>query len=234
MRDLRQDMTGLWHLARNLPAASGGRVILFIGAHSGAGTSSMAVSFAQLAASHSARMTWLVDLDIRHNPLYTAFSKGLIREAGRPLHALDASLGTEQIYSVPGRENDRAFARLLNAHQIEGQRLIVTRFRSDRLEAGQRLQLHTASGWWTALRQAAEWIVVDAPPASRSRAGLTFVSQADAVVLAVKADETPAAAVAELRRDVELHGGKVLGVVLNGVKNDAWICSRLFGPQKSG
>ncbi|MFN3961272.1 MAG: sugar kinase, partial [Parvularculaceae bacterium] len=85
-----------------------------------------------------------------------------------------------------------------------------------------------------AVRQGAEWIVVDAPPTNRSRAGLAFVSQADAVVLAVKADETPAAAVAELRRDVELHGGKVLGVVLNGVKNDAWICSRLFGPQKSG
>lgn len=229
MRDLRQDIAGIWHLASGMPAERGGRVILFIGAHAGEGTSSVAVAFAQLAASRAARMTWLVDLSIRKNPLYTAFSKGNVQGAGRPLHALDASLGTGQIYAVPGHEGDRAFGRLLNAHQIEGQRLLVTRFRSDRLAPGQRVQLRTAPDWWAALRRAADWVVVDAPPADQSQAGLAFVSQADGVVLVMKADETPAADVSALRRDVELHGGSVLGVVLNRVKEDARFVGRMEG-----
>lgn len=229
MRDVRQDIAGLWHLANSLPVDRGGRVILFIGAHAGEGVSSAAVSFAQLAAAHAARMTWLVDLGIRRNSLYTAYSKGIIKDAGRPMHALDASLGTDQIYSVPGHESDISYSRLLNAHQIEGQRLLVTRFRSDRLGPGQRVQLRTAPAWWTALRKAADWVVVDAPPAGQSRAGLAFVSQADGVVLVVKADATPAADVAALHRDVELHGGKVLGVVLNEVGRDACLAGRLLG-----
>lgn len=229
MRDLRQDIAGLWRLASGLPVDQGGRVILFIGAHADEGVSSVAVSFAQIAASHASRMTWLVDLSIRQNPLYAAFSKGIIKDAGRPMHALDASLGAEQIYAVPGHETERAFGRLLNAHQIEGQRLLVTRFRSDRLGPGQKVQLHTAPGWWAALRKAADWVVVDAPPVDQSRAGLAFVSQADGVVLVVKADATPAADVAALHRDVELHGGKVLGVVLNEVGRDACLVGRLLG-----
>lgn len=229
MRDLRQDIAGLWHLANGLPVDRGGRVILFIGAHPGEGVSSVAVSFAQLAASHAPRMTWLIDLNIRRNPLCTAFSKGIVKDAGRPMHALDASLGAEQIYAVPGHETERAFGRLLNAHQIEGQRLLVTRFRSDRLGPGQKVQLRTAPGWWAALRKAADWVVVDAPPVDQSRAGLAFVSQADGVVLVVKADGAPAADVAALRRDVELHGGKVLGVVLNQVGDDARVVGRLAG-----
>lgn len=229
MRDLKHDLTGLWHFAGGLPADRGGRVILFIGAHSGEGVSSVAVSFAQLAAAHAARMTWLVDLGIRRNHLYTSYSKGIVKDAGRPMHALDASLGTEQIYSVSGHETDVNYSRLLNAHQIEGQRLLVTRFRSDRLAPGQRVQLRTAPAWWAALRKAADWVVVDAPPAEESRAGLAFVSQADGVVLVVKADVTSATDVAALRRDVEIHGGKVLCVVLNEVGHDARLADRLFG-----
>lgn len=229
MRDLKQDLGGLWHLANGLPVDRGGRVILFIGTHAGEGVSSVAVSFAQLAAAQAARMTWLVDLSIRRNPLYTAYSKGIIKDAGRPMHALDASLGTEQIYSVPGHDGDISYSRLLNAHQIEGQRLLVTRFRSDRLAAGQRVQLRTAPAWWAALRKAADWVVVDAPPADQSRAGLAFVSQADGVVLVVKADATSAADAAALQRDVETHGGKVLAVVLNEVGRDARLAGRVFG-----
>jgi Mrp family chromosome partitioning ATPase len=230
MRDLRQDIAGIWRAAAALPAkAQTGRVILFLAAHAGEGTSSVAVSFAQIAAAHAARTAWLVDLDIRKNPLYTAFSRGIVRDAGRPLHALDASLGTEQVYALPGHENDKAFEKLFNAHQLEGQRLLVTRFRNDRLAPGQRVQLRTAPAWWAALRRAADWIVVDAPAADQSRAGLAFVSQADGVVLVVKADETPAGDVERLCRDVEAHGGRVIGAVMNRVRDDARLAGRLEG-----
>jgi Mrp family chromosome partitioning ATPase len=229
MHDLRQDLDGLWRLLSRTPSATGGRVILFTAARAGDGTSSVASSFARLAAEKSARATWLVDLDIRRNTQYTAFAQGMVHNAGRLGHALDASLGTEQIYVVPGHERDLACARLLNAHQIGDQRLLVTRFRVDKLPRAQAVQLRSAPGWWRALRKAADWAIIDAPSIDKSKAGLAFAGQADGVVLVVKADETPAAEVARLRQDVEAHGGEVIGVVMNRLRDDARIAGRLEG-----
>ena len=228
MRDLRQDLSSLWRIAVQVQPAKGGRVILFMSAHKGEGTSSVASSFAMIAASRSARTAWIVDLDIRRNYQYTSFAQGIVKDAGRPGRALDASLGAEQIYTVAGHESDLSYGKLLNAHQIEGQRLLVTRFRSDRLAPGQKVQLRTAPGWWSALLAAADWVIIDAPCLERTRAGLAFAGQADGVVLVVKADETPAADVAALRQEVEAHGGTVIGVVMNRLQDDARLAGR-FG-----
>lgn len=228
MRDLRQDLPSLLRIAAQVQPAKGGRVILFMSAHKGEGTSSVAASFAMIAASRAARTAWIVDLDIRRNHQYTSFTQGIVKDAGRPGHALDASLGAEQIYTVAGHEKDVSYGKLLNAHQIEGQRLLVTRFRSDRLAPGQKVQLRTAPGWWSALRAAADWVIIDAPCLERTRAGLAFAGQADGVVLVVKADDTPAADVTALRHDVEAHGGTVIGVVMNRVQDDARLAGR-FG-----
>jgi Mrp family chromosome partitioning ATPase len=229
MRDLRQDLTGLWRLVSQVASPKGGRIILFIAAHPGEGTSSVAASFALMAAARSAKTTWIVDLDLRRNSQYTAFAQGIIKDTGRPAHALDASLGADQIYSVAGHESDPAYGKLLNAHQIDGQRLLVTRFRNDRLAPGQRVQLKSSPGWWNALRAAADWIVIDAPAAARSRAGLVFAAQADGVVIVVKADETPAADVQALRQDIEVHGGRVIGIVMNRLQDDARLAGRFEG-----
>jgi MinD-like ATPase involved in chromosome partitioning or flagellar assembly len=226
MRDLRRDLASLWRHVSQMQPATGGRVVLFLSARKGEGTSSVAASFALMAASRAARTAWLVDLDIRRNYQYTSFAQGIIKDAGRPGHALDASLGAEQIYTVVGHETDVSYGKLLNAHQIDGLRLLVTRFRGDRLAAGQKVQLRAAPGWWSALRAAADWIVIDAPCLERTRAGLAFAAQADGVVLVVKADETAAADVAALRQDVEAHGGHVIGVVLNRIRDDAMLAAR--------
>lgn len=226
MRDLRQHLSGLWRAASQVEPATGARTILFLSAHKGEGTSSVAASFALMAASRAARTAWLVDLDIRRNYQYTSFAQGILKDTGRPGHALDASLGTEQIYTVAGHEADVSYGKLLNAHQIDGQRLLITRFRSDRLAPGQKVRLRPAPGWWAALRKAADWVVIDAPALERTRAGLSFVSQADAVVLVVKADDTSASDVSALRQDVEAQGGRVLGAVMNRIRDDALLAGR--------
>ncbi len=226
MRDLRQNLSGLWRAVSQVEPAAGGRTILFIAAHKGEGVSSVAASFALMAASRAARTAWLVDLDIRRNYQYTSFAQGIIKDVGRPGHALDASLGAEQIYTVAGHETDLSYGKLLNAHQIDGLRLLVTRFRSDRLAPGQKVRLRPAPGWWTALRAAADWAVIDAPALDRTRAGLSFVSQADAVVLVVQADTTAASDVAALRQDVEAQGGRVIGAVMNRIRDDALLAGQ--------
>lgn len=218
MLDLRHELSGLWHGAARLTPRSGARLVMFMSAHEGEGASSVAASFALMAAARAARMTWLIDLDLRENPLYTAFAKGKINGVGRPGHPLDASLGTAQIYSVPGAENDPAMRKLLTAHQIEDMRLLVTRFRNERLSPGQRVRMEPAPDWWMALRRSADWAVVDAPALSRSAAGLTFAPQMDGVVLVVEADRTSAGQVEDLRAAVESTGAAVIGVVMNRMK----------------
>lgn len=191
---------------------------MFMSASEGEGTSSVATSFALMAAMRSARMTWLVDLDLRGNPLYTAFSKGVFGGIGRPGHALDASLGVEQIYSVSGSEKVPAMSKLLTAHQIDGSRLLVTRFRNERLSPGQSVRMLAAPGWWGALRRSADWAIIDAPALARSAVGLTYAPLADGVVLVVQAEAAGAEEVEDLRAAVEAAGGSVLGVVMNRLK----------------
>lgn len=219
MRDLRQDLSGLWQAATRITPRSGGRVLMFMSAREGEGTTSVAASFALMAATRAARMTWLIDLDLRENPLYTAFSKGVISGVGRPGHPLDASLGAEQIYSVSGSEKVPAMTKLLTAHQIEGLRLLVTRFRNERLSPGQSVRMRAAPGWWEALRRSSDWAVIDAPALSRSAAGLIYAPLADGVVLVVQAETVGAEEVEDLRAAVEAAGGSVVGVVMNRLKS---------------
>lgn len=226
MLDLRQDLSGLWQAATRVTPRSGGRVLMFMAAREGEGTSSVAASFALMAAARAARMTWLIDLDLRENPLYTAFSKGILSGVGRPGHALDASLGVEQIYSVPGSEAVPALFKLLTAHQIDGLRLLVTRFRNERLAPGQRVRMQAAPGWWDALRRSADWAIIDAPALARSAAGLTYAPLVDGVVLVVQAEAAGAGEVEDLRAAVEAAGGTVVGVVMNRLKTGRTLWSR--------
>lgn len=216
MRDLRPHLQGIWPVLSRLAPAGGARVVQFMAARPGEGTSSLAASFGLMAAERSSRPAWLVDTDFAGNPLYNAFSKGRLGAApGRPGRPLDASLGTGQIYAIDGAGDDPALRKLLTVHQIEQSRLFVTRFRNERLSPGQTPRHVTAPDWWAALRRISEWAVIDAPALALSPLGLQYARMADGVVLVVRAETTPASEVAALRAGLEAAGAVILGVVLN-------------------
>ena len=65
MRDLREDLEPVWRAtARISPAEPGGRVLMFTSARVGEGVTSMAASFACMAARRAEKPVWLVDLDL--------------------------------------------------------------------------------------------------------------------------------------------------------------------------
>lgn len=232
MRDMRPDLGNLWRQSARLTSPSGGRAVMFIAARTGEGTTSMAASFALIAAKRARRMAWLVDLDLRRNNCLKAFQAGFAAGVGRPGRPYDASLGAPPIYSITPQTiavagNDNAPEKLLTVHQVEGERLMVTRFRNDRLRPGQRVAIRTQPRWWTALRSAADWIIVDAPALERSGAGLAIASQMDGVVLVVRAEETTAEDVMALKREVEAHGGSIVGVAMNAARGDARFADKL-------
>lgn len=226
MIDLRPDLATLWSVATRLRPMQGARSLMFVAACTGEGTSSMAASFALMAAEHAPRTAWLVDLDLMNNAAHHAFDKGFVGKVARPGRAYDASLGCAPIYelrpagAVPN-------AKLLTAHPATGTRLLVTRFRTERLAAGQRAYLRSHPNWWQALRRSTDWIVVDSPALGRSDVALEVAREVDGVVLVVQAETTSSEEVAEAQFAIESRGGRVIGVVLNRMRADARFAGRI-------
>jgi len=229
MRDLREDLEPMWRSATRLPSSStGGRVIMFASVLSGEGTTSVASSFACIAARRAEKSAWLVDLDLRRNPVFAGFEEGFARDIGRAGRAYDASLRQAPIYAVSPKQADKKQDKLLTAHDVEGLPLLITRFRNERLRAGQKAVLKASPQWWSAVRKIADWVIVDAPALDRSAAALNLAETVDAIVLVVEADRTRAADIAMARQDLQARGGKVLGVVMNKIGADARFIERFF------
>ena len=230
MKDLRDDILSLWRGAGQLPTTNGARAIQFIGEHPGEGATSVAASFAMLAAARTARTAWLVDLDLRRNAAFEGLSGKAFRKFGPFGKGYDASLRTVPFFSVtPGPKDPAASGPMLAAHRLGTTRLLVTRFRGEKLTPDHRLRLNGRPEWWTALRAATDWIVVDSPPVSETRAGLMVCRHMDAVVIVTSAKTGRAEGVRMLRQDIEAAGGQVLGVVLNEMSADARLIDRMLG-----
>lgn len=227
MRDLREDLDPIWRSATRLSARSNGaRIIMFTSAVRGEGVSSMAASFAALAARRSEKPVWLVDLDLRANPQFNAFKKGFARDIGRLGRTFDASLRQTPIFKISPRPADGRLDKLLTVNEVDGLSLLVTRFRGERLGAGQTVSLQPSPDWWQAVRQISGWIVIDAPALSQSSAAQTMASVTDGIVLVVAADHTTPAEVDGAQSELEARNGRVLGAVLNRVKADARLADR--------
>jgi len=227
MRDLRGDLGNVWRNVSRLTSKNGGgRTAMFVSARDGEGTSSAAASIALLAAKRAQKSVWLVDLDLRRNSVFKGFERGFAKGVGSPGRAFDASLRREQIYSIVPQLTTRGGDRLLTAHEIINTQLLVTRFRNEHLKKGQRVQVRTQPGWWTALRGITDWAIVDAPSLERSPAALAVASQMDGVFLVVEADSTSAEDVIGARREIEAHGGEVRGIIMNRVGSDARLADR--------
>ncbi len=232
MRDVRRDLANLTRSLERIPAKGGGRQVMVIGAEADESAPGVAASLALLLSGRSTKSTWLIDLDLSSNHQYFAFKSKLFDRTGRPGRAFDGSLNVKPFYNVipelrtrNGQTQSRA--KLLAVHQIEGTKLMVSRFRNESLGKNQHLQVNSSADFWTALRGASDWAVVDAPPLEFSRAGLAVCRHMDGVILVINADQTHVDQISALRDEIETHGGHCLGVVVNGVKSDARFADRI-------
>lgn len=228
MHDLRPQIGNLYRTSARQMAPDGCRSIMFVSARRGEGTSSMATSFALLAAGRAPRTAWLVDMDLRNNPLSQALDRGFATDVGPLGRSYDGSLGVDPIYAiVPDFSGEKAGAKLLVAQQVEQTRLLVTRFRSDKLLDEQQVRIVSQPQWWARLKDATDWIVVDAPAFETSTAVLSVADQVDGIVIVVNADTTPVEDVAGLRLELESYGGNVVGVAMNRTGADARFVDKL-------
>jgi Mrp family chromosome partitioning ATPase len=228
MRDLRSDLGDLYRALAQTPGVEGGRSVMFMAARSGEGVSSVAASFALLAAQHARRAVWLVDVDLKRNHQFNTFAVGPFAQAfGGVGPPYSAALKTQPFFTVePEDAEANAGLGLFTAHRVGDSRLMVTQFDKSRLKTNQAIRIRTQPAYWQAVRAATDWAVVDAPALELAGAGLAIASQMDRVVIVVRADETTPADVDAVRREIEAHGGNVAGVVLNRRKGDARVADR--------
>jgi Mrp family chromosome partitioning ATPase len=194
----------------------------FIAAREGEGVSTVAREFAFHAARRVGRRVWLVDLDLMGQSQTISLDRERDRY-GELGPAASASPDGSMFFTVQPalkRPDGRAWpdARYISAHAVGGASLWVTRFRREALRTRQGVHVIPAADYWRALRRHADLIVVDAPAASRSQAGLTVAPYMDAVVLLVAADEGDAAAPALVRDALAEAGANVAGLFVNRVQ----------------
>jgi len=228
MKDLRPDLADLYRAMAQTPGTEGGRMVMFMSARSGEGASSVAASFALLAAEQARRAVWLIDVDLKRNHLFNTFAVGPFADAfGGVGPPYSAALKTQPFFAIEPEDPEAAAGLgLFTAHRVGESRLMVTQFDKARLKPNQSIRIRTQPAYWQAVRAATDWAVIDAPALELAGAGLAIASQMDRVVIVVRADETTPADVDAVRREVEAHGGQVAGVVLNRRRGDARVADR--------
>ncbi|CAN5273821.1 hypothetical protein BH11PSE2_BH11PSE2_13020 [soil metagenome] len=228
MLDLTAEMGQLWASLgafASAPTPGHGRVLQFVSAHSGEGTSTVAREFARYAAARAKRPVWLVDLDLPLADQYGAIAHQRQRFGAVGAQAA-ASPDSSTFFTVqpPARGKDgRAVPDIhyLVAHPVGGARLWVTRFRREKMRPNQTVHVIPGGAYWSALRSHAELIILDAPATDRSNTALTLAPYVDASVLVLSADAGDAGGPSALKAAITGGGGRCAGVFVNRVTVEA-------------
>jgi Mrp family chromosome partitioning ATPase len=224
MLDLSAEMAELW-TSLGAPTRGRARAVEFIAARDGEGVSTVAREFAIFAANVVGRRVWLVDLDLMGQSQAETIGHAPAR-FGDLGPAASATPDGSIFFSVqpPLRRPDgRPWpdSRYICAHAVGGAGLWVTRFRRDALGGRQGVHVTPTPDYWNALRRHADLVVVDAPAADRSQAGLTVAPFMDDVVLVVSADDGDVRGPAQLRDALAEAGARCSGLFVNRVQVDA-------------
>ncbi|WP_322013165.1 hypothetical protein [Paraburkholderia sp. J12] len=150
----------------------------------------------------SAKPILILDMASAPNaPLYGPLNaQGLLPWPGHGgIHEHAAALPADT-----GHANDLLFER------VEGHNIVVARPRSGLFASSWQ----QTSSVFEALREAHDYIVVHAPPASQSFAGIENAALADATLLAVRAEATRKPVALTLKTQVQDAGGRLIGIAL--------------------
>lgn len=218
MVDLTTEMA---KLRASLPPAwtDRGRVLQFVSATSGEGTSTVAREYARVAGASARRPVWLVDADVQRQGQMEAIAAdsdrfaGLGEESGvspdgSVFFRVDPPLQSREGRPLPP-------VRMAFARPALGGRMWVTALRTEVLGREQTLSIDPAPEYWTALRKHASEIVIDAPAADRSDAAVKLARAVDLTVLVVAAEAAEPEAALVLREALEAAGARVAGLVFN-------------------
>ena len=192
--DLDARMEGLYQSICSMLPTERGRMVGFIGAHEGAGVTSISAELARVADRGHGATVLLVDTDARGGAACGRF--GL-----KPATGLQDAIANN-------RPIEEAIVQSGSSHLYLS---VLTTTGSNGAHADSK-SLRAA---FDRLRDEFDFILFDAPPALDSATGLAIGAMADGMILVVEAEKTRWQVAESVRDAVEMQGGNVLGVVLN-------------------
>jgi len=170
------------------------KVILFLSAKEGEGTSTIVREFARVAAKKLGKLVFLLDsgLNAPKKCLFLHITpecgwEELAREGAGVVE--DARCGEMDLEMCP----------------------------TDLLSGDGPINFYTPNilDFWQSLRQKYDLVLIDSASASSSPDGIEIARRVDGVVLVVEAEKTRWQVVENLKEKIENSGGNILGVVFN-------------------
>lgn len=180
------------------------RMVAFIAARAGEGSTTVALNYASLLARESGRKVLILDTSPSVSKLYG--EKAMSDRVG----IIDAAINSQPV--------EMAFC------EIEP-KLYVARWARDKNNRVYAERVIRSEEFWKRLFSEFNTVVVDSPSLQSSFEGVALANKADATVMVVEAEATPAPVVQKLRSTLESAGVKIAGVVLNK--------RRFYIPQKA-
>jgi Mrp family chromosome partitioning ATPase len=170
------------------------KVILFLSAKEGEGTSTIVREFARVAAKKLGKVVFLLDSS-RSNPQKCLF-----------LH-ISPECGWEEVT----REG------MGSAKDVQRGEMDLETCPASLLSDADPLNFYTSRmlDFWQTLRQRYDLVLIDSAAASSSPDGIEISRRVDGVVLVVEAEKTRWQVVENLKQKIEDSGGTILGVVFN-------------------
>jgi len=187
-----REMALLYQHIDSLLGGSPKKVIQFIAAREGEGTSTIVREFARTSATILGKSVFLFDADspsTRPNPGETGSGDGT--GSGDP-DAADA---------IVPRDPPVGTAVCLIPQNSEG---IRKHFYSPQIDS-----------FWESLRQKFDLVLIDSPPFETSPDGPAISRRVDGVVLVLEAEKTRWPVAERLKDQVRSNGGNILGIVFN-------------------
>ncbi len=192
---LETEMLGLYRALDNVFPGLHQKVILFLGAKGGEGTSTVVSNLAWVAAERLKRKVVVLDTDTLHPTQH------------RLLSIIPAVGWDDVLRGVHPAE--KAF------HRTNRDRLWVVPVSSARAGTVQVIDAPGMEDFLGALRECFDLVLIDCAPATVFPDSIALSRKADGVVLVIEAESTRWPVAETVHQQITNAGGKVVGVVFN-------------------
>ncbi len=191
----REELVKLIQTVFLLPGKTSPKVVVFTGAESGAGCSSICVGAAEALAANVAEPVCLVDSNLRFPSLHLCLDVDNAKGLGDAL--VDGQPIRECVRKLPGDQLWLLSAGLKSSTVVGG------------------MNSSRSSALIGELRQEFGYVVMDSPPVNMYSDPISLAQSADGVVLVVSANSTRKEAARKAKESLEMAGASLLGAVLN-------------------
>jgi Mrp family chromosome partitioning ATPase len=193
---MHQEMALLYQQIDSLLHGSTKKVIQFIAAREGEGTSTIVREFARTSATILGKSVFLFNAELPNALLAPAAAGGGGDDGG-------------------GQDPCNQEASEANVSRVEPATTAVCLIPQDFTNIRKYFYSPQIDSFWDSLRQQFDLILIDSPPFETSPDGIAISRRVDGVVLVLEAEKTRWPVAEHLKEQILLSGGNILGIVFN-------------------